>query len=301
MAGSITISSITLDSDNNFSIKSNTGATLFFANTTGIDVANSLPSSSITNDKIVSVANTKISGNIVSSQITSVANTQITGNLTATNIAGGSNGTIPYQSAAGITQMLAAGTSGQLLKSNGAAAPTWVTPSAGALVHLSTVTASAAATVDIETTFNGTYDSYLLIGKSCSVSVNTADFRLLMKLGGTYVTSNYIYHAMNSASGSTAYAGVQAVADSYIPIGPSMSNDSNSSLSFAMRIYDPTSTTLRKLITFEGAALATSGTVIRNTFGSGTNNEITALTGIRFFPPSGTISGTFRLYGIANS
>ena len=62
MAGSITISSITLDSDNNFSIKSNTGATLFFANTTGIDVANSLPSSSITNDKIVSVANTKISG-----------------------------------------------------------------------------------------------------------------------------------------------------------------------------------------------------------------------------------------------
>ena len=62
MAGSITISSITLDSDNNFSIKSNTGATLFFANTTGIDVANSLPSSSITNDKIVSVANTKITG-----------------------------------------------------------------------------------------------------------------------------------------------------------------------------------------------------------------------------------------------
>ena len=68
MAGSITISSITLDSDNNFSIKSNTGATLFFANTTGIDVANSLPSSSITNDKIVSVANTKITG------ILSVAN-----------------------------------------------------------------------------------------------------------------------------------------------------------------------------------------------------------------------------------
>ena len=62
MAGSITVSSITLDSDNNFSIKSNTGATLFFANTTGIDVANSLPSSSITNDKIVSVANTKITG-----------------------------------------------------------------------------------------------------------------------------------------------------------------------------------------------------------------------------------------------
>ena len=47
---------------------------------------------------------------------------------TSTNLAGGSNGTIPYQSASGTTQMLAVGTSGQLLQTNGAGAPTWVTP-----------------------------------------------------------------------------------------------------------------------------------------------------------------------------
>ena len=86
MAGSITVSSITLDSDNNFSILSNTGATLFFANTTGIDVANSIGATAITNDKILSVANTKISGNIISSQITSVANTQISGNIASSQI-----------------------------------------------------------------------------------------------------------------------------------------------------------------------------------------------------------------------
>jgi len=51
---------------------------------------------------------------------------------TATNLAGGSNGTIPYQSASGTTAMLSAGTSGQILQSNGAAAPTWVTPAGGA-------------------------------------------------------------------------------------------------------------------------------------------------------------------------
>lgn len=50
---------------------------------------------------------------------------------TATNIAGGSNGTIPYQSAAGTTQMLAVGSVGQVLTSNGAAAPTWTSPSSG--------------------------------------------------------------------------------------------------------------------------------------------------------------------------
>jgi len=86
MAGSITVSSITLDSDNNFSIKSNTGATLFFANTSGVDIANSIGATAITSDKILSIANTKISGNIISSQITSVANTQISGNITAAQI-----------------------------------------------------------------------------------------------------------------------------------------------------------------------------------------------------------------------
>lgn len=46
---------------------------------------------------------------------------------TATHLAGGSGGTIPYQSAAGTTAMLANGTAGQLLQSNGTTlAPTWV-------------------------------------------------------------------------------------------------------------------------------------------------------------------------------
>lgn len=51
---------------------------------------------------------------------------------TATNLAGGSNGTIPYQSAAGTTQMLAVGTPGQVLQTNGAGAPSWVAVAGGA-------------------------------------------------------------------------------------------------------------------------------------------------------------------------
>lgn len=43
----------------------------------------------------------------------------------ATNLAGGAAGTIPYQSASGTTSMLSAGTSGQILKSNGSSAPSW--------------------------------------------------------------------------------------------------------------------------------------------------------------------------------
>ena len=107
--------------------------------------ATEIADGSVTNAKIVSVANTKISGNIVSSQITSVANTQITGNLTATNIAGGSNGTIPYQSASGTTQMLAVGTAGQLLQTNGAGAPSWTTVSSGFTLGTPVVTTSGTS------------------------------------------------------------------------------------------------------------------------------------------------------------
>jgi len=74
MAGSITVSSITLDSDNNFSIKSNTGATLFSANGSGI---------------VSGVQNTAISGVITGTQlaVNSVNSTIIAANtISNTNI-----------------------------------------------------------------------------------------------------------------------------------------------------------------------------------------------------------------------
>lgn len=59
---------------------------------------------------------------------------------TATNLAGGGAGYIPYQSGAGATSFLSAGTSGQVLTSNGSSAPTWSTPTAYATVTDDTTT-----------------------------------------------------------------------------------------------------------------------------------------------------------------
>jgi hypothetical protein len=61
---------------------------------------------------------------------TATSATSATTATTATNLAGGSAGTVPYQSSAGTTVQLAAGTSGQVLTSNGAAAPSWSAVSA---------------------------------------------------------------------------------------------------------------------------------------------------------------------------
>jgi hypothetical protein len=59
---------------------------------------------------------------------------------TATNLAGGGAGYVPYQSGSGTTAFVSAGTTGQVLTSNGSSAPTWTTPTAYATVTDDTTT-----------------------------------------------------------------------------------------------------------------------------------------------------------------
>ena len=105
MAGTLIVSNLKTDTDNSFIVRSNTGTTLFVANTTGIDVANSFASSSITSDKILTVANTQISGNIISSQI--APSVTLYGNpiVTSGNLTVGGSTSLGTASASGNTTM----------------------------------------------------------------------------------------------------------------------------------------------------------------------------------------------------
>ena len=103
--------------------------------------------------------------------LTTLLATTATTATTATNLAGGSAGTIPYQSAAGTTVQLAAGTSGFFLRSNGAAAPSWVTaPSSPA------ATPSVQGTVYARQDTSAGYQAfgYLAMGSVTSGLFNTA-------------------------------------------------------------------------------------------------------------------------------
>ena len=66
-----------------------------------------------------------------------------TTSTTSTNLAGGVAGAIPWQSAASTTGFTAAGTTGQVLTSNGTSVPTWTTPAGSVSVTDDTTTASA--------------------------------------------------------------------------------------------------------------------------------------------------------------
>lgn len=216
--------------------------------------------------------------------------------------------TAPTIASANLTTALTlagvSGTNGQVLTSAGSGLPSWTTlasPPASALTLLSTVTASVAATVDIETTFSSTYDAYLLIATNVTADYDGAAVNLRMKLGGSYVTSaTYLYHQNNSASDSATYAGVANAADIKIILcNTGVGNTSGRSANFTIRINQPASTTLSKQINWIGSYIDATG-VLHTSSGAGSNTATTALTGIRFLG-GGNISGTFRLYGIANS
>jgi hypothetical protein len=197
----------------------------------------------------------------------------------------------------------AAGTSGQFLQSNGASAPTWITPSSGAMVFLSSVIASASATVDVENTFSSTYDVYELVASGVVPANDGEQFRMTMKIGGTYVGgSSYRYVRTSSLSTSSSYVGGNNNGDGAIILGINVQNGASVPINFRLRIYNPSSTTLQKAVTWEGYYQDTLTPAVTMSFGSGSNNGTDALTGIRFVMGSGNItSGTFRLYGIANS
>jgi hypothetical protein len=213
---------------------------------------------------------------------------------TSTNLAGGSNGTIPYQSAAGTTQMLAVGTSGQVLQTNGAGAPSWTTPSSGALVYISQVAASGASTVDIENAFTA-YDKYVIIASGIEVPSGT-DLYLVTKHGGSYQSSGYLQGRFVTNMSSAFQINSSTNGSEITCYGNGFS--SGNSLTFTCELSKPSSSSFPQIISVQGVAVS-SATGVRyfNTCATWTYNQ--ALQGVRFF--GATFTGTFRLYGIANS
>ena len=218
--------------------------------------------------------------------------------------------TAPTIASANLTTALtiagASGSSGNVLTSGGSgAAPSWTTPAGGAWTYLSTVTASNSATVDIETTFNSTYETYAIVASSVRPVTNAVSLLARQKQSGSYVEDNYQYHLSICNATSSSYAGAANGNTTSHLVANSLrdaSGDTQGGASFVMYIPNPSNTTLQKTVFATGVANTASigsaqMTLVGSNFGS-----TAAITGIRFLMSSGNInSGTFRLYGIKNS
>jgi hypothetical protein len=126
---------------------------------------------------------------------------------TATNIAGGAVGSVPYQTGTGATAMLAAGTAGYVLKSNGSAAPSWAPVDlsagiSGSLPVSSGGTGAATFTAGVLKA-NGT-SSFTTVAAPIGDIVGTTDLQTLTNK--TFGTNTTFSTAIPVASGGTGAA-----------------------------------------------------------------------------------------------
>lgn len=205
-------------------------------------------------------------------------------------LAGGTTSTGAHQS-------LTTGSAGQILSSGGSAAlPTWIAnSSSGNLVLIQTQTASSASTVNFTTGITATYNNYMLLCTNVIPGTNAVNVILDISTNGgsSYIATGYL-----SGSNQLGYA---------------TSTFTNVNLTSGLMLYGNA-----------GSASYNSSTLFLTNFTSGANyvgsygqrdnmNASNANMGIsvgsysttsqtvnafQILTTSGTISGTFTLYGI---
>jgi len=199
----------------------------------------------------------------------------------------------------------AAGTSGQVLQSNGASAPSWITPSAGSFTLISTATASNSATLTF-TGISSTYDLYFIeLVEIVGASASSLRMRTSFDGGANYDTSGYMYQSFGYTSAVTAWTTDFDGSSTFLPVwnnncGAISTTASYSGLSANVYLMSPASSAYTKYfataVWFTGAAANSYAQI------TGAQMSTSPVNAIQFLMASGNIaSGKIRLYGIANS
>jgi len=275
-------SSITLDGDNNtitvgsgVTISASTGLTGSGANLTSLNASN------------------------VSSGTLAIARGGT--NSTATPTSGGA----AYGTGTAFA-FTSAGTSGQVLTSNGTSAPTWQDAGGGAWNFIGSITANDSTSVSFTSGIDSTYDTYVVVGTGITASYNEGNF-----LGSRYSTdsgSSYISTDYNSANYflyNFTYEGDTFPATSnLISFGIGATTIyTNSNTCFTNWYFNLNSSTKAKICNSDSISVAGIGGtyILREEYYTGLTTS-SVVNAIEFFMNTGNISsGTFNLYGISNS
>jgi hypothetical protein len=191
--------------------------------------------------------------------------------------------------------------SGKFLTTNGSAA-SWGTVAPAGLVLLSTVTASSSSTVDIETTFDSTYDEYIVMITKVTGSNLGRNFMLRTKQGGAYNTStNYKTHYVYATNTQTTQSTNNYTNIDSIEAASNIHNTAGRELNIQFNISNPASTNNIKMVRWSGMYYHENSRMGHVNGAGGLDGGITsAITGLRFYMDSGNIAtGIFRLYGVS--
>jgi hypothetical protein len=203
-------------------------------------------------------------------------------------------------------QVVAPGTTGNILTSNGTAWTSATPAGGGSWVLISSIVASGSSTVDFTSGIDSTYKNYAVIGSGLSVT-GTAEQPLLARVRteGTFRTANYGQYLIfgNTNSGNTTPSINRSYEDEVgIVLAANIGAQTSGGSNFIMYFSNPSLTTQRKLFYGQGFLTAENNfTAQLTTFGGLYTLSTAAVDGLRFVASGGTLNGTFSLYGIKTS
>lgn len=218
--------------------------------------------------------------------------TGLTSATAYTLLAGGTTTTGAFQS-------LTAGSSGQILQSNGSSAlPTWINSSAsGGVTFLNSQTASNSASISFTSTYiTASYNTYLILFNKIVPVNNIVNFQLQVSInnGSTYVNSSYESGLFVIAFDNASAANINATSLVYI----TSSTSNNAAGGFSGAIYMSLASNDAIFTGTTTSFNGSSGKWQLNLQGSGVSAG-GVVNNIILFTSSGNISsGTMSLYGI---
>tara|TARA_R100001460_G_scaffold29009_4_gene57784 strand:- start:257 stop:832 length:576 start_codon:yes stop_codon:yes gene_type:complete len=169
-------------------------------------------------------------------------------------------------------------------------------PDIGAYEFISEIVSTDASTVDFSNVFTTTYDVYKMTCTNVGGSVNGTSYKALYESGGSFTDFNY-YARVNATNPPVfAYGSGNA-----FTINQNNSGSDAQRMNFTITIYNPLSTNAKHAV-FNGSGYSGFSGIPVNKIDAVlqayTTNDVT---GIQIKPNSGTIQGTYRLYGLSKT
>ncbi len=164
---------------------------------------------------------------------------------------------------------------------------------------IGTTTAASSSSVSL-TWESGTYEHVIVEFNNLSIDTSMALRLQLIVSGSTYTTGYYgsmLAGQMGTASG---YIGSNATTSATIADGSFGAISGTSTLSFRVEMLDVSRSSSRKIFKANGnGGSPTSRFHLDGSFATGDGN-LGPVTGLRIFPNTGSISGTFTVFGVRN-
>jgi hypothetical protein len=221
-------------------------------------------------------------------------------------IGSAAQGDILYRGASAWAR-LAAGTSGQYLKTNGAGAnPAWADVSSS-LAYLDTQTASTSSSLDFTSLITSSYDVYVffLLDIRPATDATLLKVRTSTNNGSSYDAAGYPYALRNTkmdatpGGADTGNSGADGIF--LVPSAVGIGNAAAEGISGIVILTNPLGTTIKKGINFEVTYLDGAG-VHYMAKGAGYSPSTSDVDAVQFIMDSGNItSGKIEMYGYKNS